>query len=285
MASKVGKSVNASRTFSLVGLLLAPVVAFGLSTAPVGAHNLAPPTGAVMDLSGQSLPLSDPTYTSEPFKFSEQDITGDTATLTFMYRDDYAFINFSDVALYDLSSTASTVNLLTNGNFAGGAHASNGYLDIPIGWTYVNPNPVNSDVFVAGNCSTVSCVGTGQYWSDGTQGGYDGLSQQVKVNSQDLYQISFNAFVTGAAPPASNPTWAETSTNSGTGFAGNAADILAYTESITQLNYPGTVTSLPSLPGGDSCSDCPELSTWAMMLLGFAGLASLGYRRASALAS
>jgi PEP-CTERM motif len=29
----------------------------------------------------------------------------------------------------------------------------------------------------------------------------------------------------------------------------------------------------------------PEPSTWAMMLLGFAGLAFMGYRRASALAS
>jgi hypothetical protein len=283
MASKVGKSVNASRTYSLVGLLLAPVVAFGLSTAPVGAQNLAPPSGAVMDLSGQSLPLSDPTYTSDPFKFSEQDITGDTATLTFMFRDDNAFINFSDVALYDLSSTTSKVNLLANGNFAGGAYTSNGYPDIPVDWTYVNPNPAASDVLVAGNCSTVSCVGAGQSWIDGTQGGYDGLSQPVKANSHDLYQISFDAVVTGAAPPASNPTWAETSTNSGTGFAGNAADVLAYIEPITQSNYPGPVQSV-TLPGGD-CSDCPEASTWAMMLLGFAGLASLGYRRASALAA
>ena len=173
---------------------------------------------------------------------------------------------------------------MANGNFAGGAHASNGYLDIPVGWTYVNPNPATSDVFVAGNCSTVSCAGAGQYWSDGTQGGYDGLSQPVKANSQDLYQISFDAVVTGAAPPASNPTWAETSTNSGTGFAGNAADVLAYIEPITQLQYPGPVGST-GIPGGDCGPECPEASTWAMMLLGFAGLAFVGHRRASALAS
>ena len=277
--------MNASRTYSLVGLLLAPVVALGLSTARVGAQNLAPPSGAIMDLSGQSLPLSDPTYTSDPFQFSEQDIAGDLATLTFLLRDDNAYINFSNVALFDLSSTTSKVNLLANGNFADGAHASNGYLDIPVGWTYFNPNPVTSDVFVAGNCSTVSCKGAGQSWSDGTQGGYDGLSQPVKANSQDWYQISFDAVVTGAAPPASNPTWSETSTNSGTGFAGNAADILAYIEPITQLQsqYPGPVGST-GIPGGD-CPECPEASTWAMMLLGFAGLAFVGHRRASALAS
>ena len=82
-------------------------------------------------------------------------------TLTFLFRDDYAYIDFFNVALYDLSSSTPTVNLLTNGNFAGGTHTSNGYFDIPTGWTYVNPNPSTSDVFVAGSFSKF-CAGGGQ---------------------------------------------------------------------------------------------------------------------------
>src|SRR5271167_4840732 len=119
MTSDLGKSVNASRNYSLVGLLLASVAALGLSAAPVGAQNLAPPSGAIMDLNGQPLPVIDPTYTSEEFQVNPADIVDGATILTFLFRDDYAYIDFSSVALYDLSSPTPTVNLLANGNFAG----------------------------------------------------------------------------------------------------------------------------------------------------------------------
>src|SRR5271166_4509398 len=143
-----------------------------------------------------------------------------TATLTFLFRDDYAYIDFYNVVLYDLSSATPTVNLLANGNFAGGTHISNGYLDIPIDWTYVNPNPTTSNVFVAGGWSKF-CAGGGKCWSDGTTGGYDELSQSVVVNSQDSYRISFDATVNGVAPPPpgveeSTATWSRYSTNAAT---------------------------------------------------------------------
>jgi hypothetical protein len=285
MASDLGKSVNASRALSLVGLLLASLVALGSSTAPVAAQdvNLAPPSGAIMDLDGQPLPVSDPTYASEVFQVSPADIVDGATTLTFLFRDDYAYIDFFNVGLYDLSSSTPTVNLLANGNFAGGTHTSNGYLDIPVGWTYVNPNPSTSDVFVAGSFRN-SCAGGVKCWSDGTAGGYDGLSQSVVVNSQDSYRISFDATVTGIAPPQpgaeeSTPTWLPYSTTV-TGFSGNAADILAYFGNVGGLTE---APPLPVIPPPDI--PVPEPSTWAMMLLGFAGLAFIGYRRASALAS
>jgi hypothetical protein len=283
MASDLGKSVNASRTCSLVGLLLASVVALGSSTAPVAAQNIAPPAGAVLDLNGQLLPVNDPTYTSAEFQVSPQDIVGGVTTLTFLFRDDYAYINFSNAALYDLSSANPTVNLLSNGNFAGGTHTSSGYLNIPIGWSYVNPNPGASDVFVAGGFSKF-CIGGGRCWSNGTTGGYDELSQTVAVNGQDSYRISFDAVVTGVAPPPpgvaeSTATWAPYSTNAATGFSGNAADILAYIGPVG-----GFTQAPPPLPVGGG-EPIPEPSTWAMMLLGFAGLGFVGYRRASTLAS
>jgi hypothetical protein len=114
-ASKVGTSVNAARTYSLVGLLLAPVVTLGLSTAPAAAQNLAPPSGSIMDLNGLPLNPNDPTSYStsivDPigFQIPTADIVDGATTLTFLFRDDASFINFSNVALYDLSSPTPVV--------------------------------------------------------------------------------------------------------------------------------------------------------------------------------
>jgi hypothetical protein len=286
-ASKVGTSVNAARTYSLVGLLLAPVVTLGLSTTPAAAQNLAPPSGSIMDLNGLPLNPNDPTSYStsivDPigFQIPTADIVDGATTLTFLFRDDASFINFSNVALYDLSSPTPRVNLLLNGNFSDGdqTQISNGikYHFIPIDWTYVNPNPTG--FFVAGTCSSKPCDGPGQYWRDGTTGSYDELYQSVTVNSQDRYQISFDATVDGPAP-GSAQTWASTTTNNGMNFEGNAADILAY---LGQVGAPQAISLPPPCMGCDI--PIPEPSTWAMMLLGFAGLAFMGYRRASALAS
>ncbi|MBV8105628.1 MAG: PEP-CTERM sorting domain-containing protein [Hyphomicrobiales bacterium] len=281
--------MNASRTCSLAGLLLASGVALGSSTAPAAAQsvappqNLAPPSGAVLDLNGQSLPVDDPSPYRVQFEVDPADIVGGATTLTFLFRDDYAYIDFSNIGLYDLSSSTPNVNLLANGNFAGGTHTSNGYLNIPTGWTYVNPNPPGSNIFVAGGFSKF-CAGGGKCWSDGTTVGYDELSQSVVVNSQDSYRVSFDATVTGVAPPQpgveeSTATWLRYSTNAATGFSGNAADILVY------LGKVGNPAAAPPPP----CTLCgppiPEPSTWAMMLLGFASLAFVGYRRASASAA
>jgi PEP-CTERM motif len=293
MASKVGKSVNVSRTYSLVGPLLAPVVALGLSTAPVGAQNLAPPSqGVVMDLSDPStannLKVNEPNSSySEDFTISAGDIASGSSTLTFLFRDDFAYINFSKVALYDVSSDPEEKsNLLTNGDFSLGVAFSNGNLDTPTGWTFFNP-PVNTmdQVFVAGGfASGALCAGGGDCWSDGTTGGYDGLSQTVKVNGSDTYEISFDATVTGVPPKSSdssNSVWSQINTTSGIGFNGNAVDMLAYFGPIQNF-----AQAPPPPPPCLSCDiPVPEPSTWAMMLLGFAGLAFIGYRRASALAS
>jgi hypothetical protein len=292
MASGLGKSVNASRTFTLFGLLLASVATFGSSTTQVAAQNLAPPSqGLVMDLGNSSTTANDLTINDPiPYSSGEFTLTADEVanpTLTFLFRDDFAYINFSKVALYDVSSDPGEKNnLLTNGDFSGGVAFSNSNLDTPVGWTFFNP-PINAmdKVFVAGGfASGALCAGDGDCWSDGTTGGYDGLSQTVKVNSTDEYEISFDATVTGVPPKisdSSNSVWSQINTTSEIGFNGNAVDILAYFGPIQNF-----AQAQPPSPPCLSCDiPVPEPSTWAMMLLGFAGLAFIGYRRASALAS
>ena len=82
------------------------------------------------------------------------------------------------------------------------------------------------------------------------------------MDSHDSYQISFDATVTTALV-TSNSTWSSISSNGdGKDFAGNGVDILAYI---------GPVAAFTSVP---------ELSTWAMMLLGLGGLGFTGYRKA-----
>src|SRR5580700_3871663 len=93
---------TAARTYSLVGLLLAPVVTLGLSTTPA-AQNLAPPSGSILDLNGLPLNPNDPTSYStsivDPigFQIPTANIVDGAATLTFLFRDDASFISFSNV--------------------------------------------------------------------------------------------------------------------------------------------------------------------------------------------
>ena len=275
--------MNASRIYSLVGPLLASGAMSGFSTASAVAaictENCAPPTGAVIDLSGQPLPVNDPT--SYSFAINEADIPSGDAPLTFFFRDDYAYIELYDVALYDTSSATPDVNLLANGDFSGGVTSGT---DIPKGWTYVDPSS-ESGLFLAGSYDKL-CAGNVQCWNDGTSQGYDGLSQSVKWKSGDHYALSFLATVNGVAPPvtttslpASNATYLQASTNNGTGFAGNAVDLLAYIGTVQPFTQAPPPTGGGT--GGGECMDCPELSTWLMMMLGFSGLGFLGYRRAS----
>ena len=72
MPLEFGILVNASRTHSLAGLILASAVVLGTATAPVAAQNYAPPPGAVIDLSagGGSIPSSATKYTGALFSIS-----------------------------------------------------------------------------------------------------------------------------------------------------------------------------------------------------------------------
>jgi hypothetical protein len=274
MPLEFGTLVNASRTCSLAGLMLASVAFVGSAATPVAAQNYAPPQGAVIDLSasGGAIPSGVTQYTSTPFYISDADIVNGAVPITFAFRNDsFGLMEFWGAALFDVQSPQ--VNLLANGDFN---HAR---LNQPLApwassWTYTPPThgsglPVSyfSDQCPSGNC-----------WVDATKGGYDELSQRVQsvvLNQHDQYEISF--FVSDPRA-ASSWTWRQYSTvDSSSPFGGNGADILAYAGPI------GAPTAAPTPP--PCCQPVPEPSTWAAMLLGFAGLGFLGYLRGSARAS
>ena len=132
-------------------------------------------------------------------------------------------------------------------------------------------------------------LGTGQYV--GWQTGYYGnplitfhLAGAPRVSSVNLYVDNSN--VGGVGAPSSI-------TIDGTTYAPTVTSISAYAEELTVsgLSLTGsTITVQPNVGSepwifvseAQFFSTVPETSTWAMLLLGFAGLGFAGYRRAKA---
>ncbi|MBV9909991.1 MAG: PEP-CTERM sorting domain-containing protein, partial [Hyphomicrobiales bacterium] len=85
--------------------------------------------------------------------------------------------------------------------------------------------------------------------------------------------------------------WATTATTSGSGDNGaDPNEIVEITDALGDTSLPTTeafsVYDGPQLGlryGGVAFAAAPEPSTWAMLLLGFAGLGFAGYRKRSAL--
>jgi hypothetical protein len=164
--------------------------------------------------------------------------------ITMAFREDPAFVFVSNITLMDLTNPSG--NILLNGDFATGDLGA---------WTYAN---VYGATF--GGVVTSSCEGYFSHcWYDGAVQAYDAISQTVATNVGDVYELSFDA-----TDNSGLGNWSALSTNGNvTGTGGNGADILAYAQE--GLPPPGST---------------PEASTWAMMILGFAGLGFVGYRRA-----
>jgi hypothetical protein len=235
------------------------------------AQNYAPPPGAVIDLSasGGTIPSEATLYTSAPFYIGVTDVVNGVIPITFAFRNDYpGLLEFWGADLFDVN--APQHNLLENGNFSVAGLGS----PTAQSWTYAPP-PDGSGVaaaFFSSGCPLGNC------WVDATAGGYDELSQtlsqqvqSVVLNKHDQYEISFFVSDPNAA---SSWTWRQYSTiESLSPFGGNGADILVYAGPV------GAPSVAPPL------EPIPEPSTWAAMLLGFAGLGILGYLRGSARAS
>ena len=184
------------------------------------ANNDPPPSGAILDLAGQT--VNHGPATSESVAFTA-DLT--STDITFAFREDPAFISFSDVSLTNLS-TGSLTNLITNGTFAGGSSA---------GWTYAN---IYGATF--GGVGSTDCGGgLASCWYDGAVQAYDAIDQFVGTIVGDNYLLSFVYSDNGTLT-----TFSQLSTNGDTTDTnGNGIDILAYAQA--GLPPAGTVTPEP----------------------------------------
>ena len=102
--------------------------------------------------------------------------------ITFAFRQDPAFLSFSNAALIDL--TTSSGNLLVDGDFSGGTIGTS----TATGWTYANIYGATYGGVVESGCGLAST----NCWYDGAVQAYDAISQTVATNPGDVYQISFN---------------------------------------------------------------------------------------------
>jgi PEP-CTERM motif len=212
----------------------------------VGAHaqaiNDPPPAGAILDLNGQAVP-HDPVAQTYSVDFTA---ALSSTNITFAFRDDPAFISFSNASVIDLTNPSG--NLLQNGNFTSGLG------NAATGWTYANIYGATFGGVVSTSCSggMTSC------WSDGAVQAYDAITQAISTHAGDQYQISFALSDNGPLT-----TFSRLSTNGNTtDTGGNGIDVTVYAQA--GLPIAGSV---------------PEPSTWAMMILGFCGLGLLAYRR------
>ena len=211
------------------------------SQAEASPMNLPPPVGAILDLNGQAITNSQQSY-------SVNFTAGVASTaITFAFRQDPSFEDFSNASVVDLTHPSG--NILLNGNFAlgtlGTPNATN--------WTYANIYGATFGGVLQAGCG----VGGSNCWYDGAVQAYDAISQTVATQIGDVYQISFN--LNGG----STGTYSRLSTNGDvTGTGGNGIDVLAYAQA--GLPIAGAV---------------PEPSTWAMLLIGFAGLGFMACRR------
>ncbi len=185
--------------------------------------NQPPPSGAILDLAGQT--INHGTAASESVSFTANLANTD---ITFAFREDPAFISFSDVSLTD-TTTANMTNLILNGDFGlgSGSNATN--------WTYANIYGAAAGGTVSSSCGG----GLSTCWYDGAVQAYDAITQMVATNIGDSYLLSFVY-----SDNSGLSTFSDLSTNGNiTGTGGNGVDILAYAQA--GLPPAGTVTPEP----------------------------------------
>ncbi len=220
-------------------------VAAALGTAGVaqaGPFNQGPPSGAIYDLAGQTIHPGGP-----PIEYSTTfTATGTRTDVAFAFRDDPAFLFFSNVSV----TTGGGPNLLTNGNFAGGVYSAGPNSAIPDGWTFQNQY----------NASYFGMVENG-VWVDGAVQAYDSLDQDIATIAGDTYTVSF--FLT-EDNGVGFTTYSALSTN------GDVIDTLG--NGIDVLVYASTATF--------NINRVPEPSTLGLMGVSLSGLAAAVRRRA-----
>jgi uncharacterized repeat protein (TIGR03803 family) len=203
------------------------VVAVVLLVNPVHAQNIAPPSGAILDLNGLATPGNPPGgYTQYSVTFKA---TQTSTPITFALRNDPDWLFMDDLSISDLS--AGGPNLFVNPGFELGPV----YSSTPTGWSYANPNNAgaNGAIYTGG----LAHSGT-NYWYDGSIGAYDFLTQVVPTTIGDTYQISL-----WLARYVSGGTFSDVATN---GLPG--VDLLVYAEGGVIVPTPtGPASSLTTL--------------------------------------
>ena len=174
--------------------------------------NCAPPTGAILDLTGTPIPHS---YTQYTANFTA---TAPTTNLSFAFRDDPAFLFLDDIAVTNL--TTSSPVAVVNPGFEFGS----------TGWTFLN----QFGATFAGVVSPLNPHSGTSSWDDGSVQAYDGITQALSTVAGDNYSVSFwldeNSGLT---------TFSRLSTNgdvSDTG--GNGIDLLVYAGVVPTLAAP-----------------------------------------------
>jgi hypothetical protein len=215
----------------------------------VDPNNVAPPTGAILDLSGT--PVS---HTFQSYSVSFVANLTSTA-ITFAFREDPAFLSLEQVTVVD--QTVPGANLLTNGDFSGGTNGGT-----PVGWTYANVYGAQA----GGVVETSGCGGpqpSGACWYDGAVQAYDAISQNITTVVGHTYKISF--YLSDNGPYS---TFSNLSTNGDvTGTGGNGVDLLVYAQA--GLPAPAGATT-------PTANAAPALSTGGLFLLGLL-LAAAGW--------
>ena len=179
--------------------------------------NCAPPTGAILDLSGQAIPHQYQQYT---LNFTA---TQATTNISFAFREDPAFIFLDDVSV---TVFGGSTNLLSNPGFEAGPVGANA----PTDWTYLN----TFGATFAGVVENFGAHSGSNAYYDGAVQAYDGITQGIATNVGDQYTISF-----WLNDNSSNTNFSRISTNGNvTDTGGNGIDLLVYAGAVPTLTVP-----------------------------------------------
>jgi hypothetical protein len=214
--------------------------------ASAQAQNDPPPSGAILDLAGQTVNHGPAITESVSFAaaFANTDIT-------FAFREDPAFISFGDVSLTN-TTTGSTTNLILDGDFSSGSGSS------ATDWNYANIY----DAVAGGTVQTTRCSGgLTTCWYDGAIQGYDAIDQYVATIVGDTYLLSYAYSDNGDLT-----TMSDLSTDGNVlGTGGNGVDILDYAQA--------------GLPPAGGTSATPEPSSILLLATGALLLSGLFHQK------
>ena len=212
--------------------------------------NLPPPPGYFYDLNNTQIPGggSGVVYQQYTVNFTASLTSTD---ITFAFREDPAFISFTDVSLVDL--THNIGNQLLNGDFTGGVYCDNGNCSTPVHWSYANIFGASFGGIVT-SCSPAPSGNT-SCWLDGAVQAYDAIDQVVSTNIGDTYQISFyvaddSDCSTDGGPPCN---FMRTSNNGQPGTGGNGINVAVY--ALAGLPFIPSITSVTSSPNPSMFGD------------------------------